>query len=120
MGRCCSNTKILDEISSNENQSHLLKHWNNLPSHEKRDIFLEQLNLVDLKEVTRMYQKSFSISNGKTEHLSTAETKHSSPDEDLLLDSMVLKKEEVSQEKEELLRIGLEAISKGEGKIFGN
>jgi uncharacterized protein HemY len=39
MGNCQDNVKVLNELGSEQDQSHLMTHWQNLPTHDKRKTF---------------------------------------------------------------------------------
>lgn len=53
----CQDPNALNRVDSDEAHSHLMTHWRNLPSNDKRRTFEQELNKVNVNEAINIYKR---------------------------------------------------------------
>lgn len=77
MGNYCQNNPTaLNQVDTDEGQSHLMVHWKNLPSDNKRRTFEQELNKVNVHDAINIYKRHSRTSTIGTSLASSTESDH--------------------------------------------
>lgn len=120
MGNCKDSPNILNQVDSDQSQSHLMAHWKNLPSDHKRRTFEQQLNKLNAHQATNIYKR---YSRASTRSASLASSTESDRicglvEYRALPEDKLVTLEKITSQKQQLDQIGREAIANGEGIAF--